>query len=316
MRTHLIPAVLVGIAALLCAAVVGLASHCPTHMSVQGRLTDNAGVPVAPGTKQFTFWIYDAESGGTLIWPAGAGEVQTITTDNDGVWDASVGANIPLGPDVFADTSRWLEVKVDDAVNPPEVLSRVRINTAPFVWVADEAEHADSATTVEDNAVTSAKIPAGGIELSDISQSGAAAGQTIKWNGSQWTVSYEMPAGVIVMWSGSAATIPAGWSLCDGTNGTPDLRNRFVFGATNAGGTGGSPSAAVPAHTHVVDPLPFTSVSNSSSYCKVWEVGGQCVAANGHTHSINVPPTTSTAAGGATLSIMPPYYNLAFIMKL
>lgn len=40
-----------------------------------------------------------------------------------------------------------------------------------------------------------------------------------------------IPKGTIVLWSGAIATIPNGWVLCDGTNGTPDLRNRFVVGA-------------------------------------------------------------------------------------
>lgn len=41
---------------------------------------------------------------------------------------------------------------------------------------------------------------------------------------------YECPSGVIVMWSGSIKNIPKGWLLCDGTKGTPDLRERFVLG--------------------------------------------------------------------------------------
>jgi len=40
-----------------------------------------------------------------------------------------------------------------------------------------------------------------------------------------------IPKGCILMWSGSIATIPSGFALCDGSNGTPDLRNRFVIGA-------------------------------------------------------------------------------------
>ena len=37
--------------------------------------------------------------------------------------------------------------------------------------------------------------------------------------------------GLIVMWSGAIAEIPPGWALCDGTQGTPDLRDRFIVGA-------------------------------------------------------------------------------------
>jgi microcystin-dependent protein len=45
-----------------------------------------------------------------------------------------------------------------------------------------------------------------------------------------------VPAGTIVMWSGLDTAIPVGWKLCDGTNGTPDLRGKFIIGAGGAGG--------------------------------------------------------------------------------
>src|SRR3990167_3705731 len=47
-----------------------------------------------------------------------------------------------------------------------------------------------------------------------------------------------IPAGVIVLWSGLLANIPSGWALCDGTAGTPDLRDRFVVGAAAAADPG------------------------------------------------------------------------------
>ena len=67
-----------------------------------------------------------------------------------------------------------------------------------------------------------------------------------------------VPAGVILLWSGSIASIPSGWNLCDGTNGTPDLRNRFIVGAGSTyavAATGGADSVTLdasqmPAHTH------------------------------------------------------------------
>jgi hypothetical protein len=55
------------------------------------------------------------------------------------------------------------------------------------------------------------------------------------------------------MWSGSVVSIPAGWALCDGSNSTPDLRNRFVIGAGSTysvGNTGGSKDATVVSHSH------------------------------------------------------------------
>ena len=39
--------------------------------------------------------------------------------------------------------------------------------------------------------------------------------------------------GMIMLWSGSIGSIPAGWYLCDGTNGTPNLKDSFIVGAGN-----------------------------------------------------------------------------------
>lgn len=52
-----------------------------------------------------------------------------------------------------------------------------------------------------------------------------------------------IPSGTICLWSGSSDTIPSDWVLCNGENGTPDLRDRFVVGAGNSytvGTTGGA----------------------------------------------------------------------------
>ena len=62
-----------------------------------------------------------------------------------------------------------------------------------------------------------------------------------------------VPAGTITMWSGLIAAIPSGWFLCNGSNGTPDLRERFIQGAANgveAGATGGSNTAAPGNHSN------------------------------------------------------------------
>lgn len=55
-------------------------------------------------------------------------------------------------------------------------------------------------------------------------------------------------AGMIILWSGAIVDIPTGWHLCDGDEGTPNLRDRFIVGAGDTyavGATGGSLT-----HTH------------------------------------------------------------------
>lgn len=142
------------LAAVACALALPAAwADVPQNMNLQGRLTDLAGDPVAPGLKIFTFKIFDAASGGTEIWPAGAGEHQTLSTDADGLWNARVGENIPLTRIVFADTSRWLEVTVDDGINPAETLPRFKLNTNPWAHQAVMATTASNAITA-DHAIT------------------------------------------------------------------------------------------------------------------------------------------------------------------
>jgi hypothetical protein len=69
------------------------------------------------------------------------------------------------------------------------------------------------------------------------------SGNVLVSNGTTWTSGVAFVTGMIMLWSGSVGSIPSGWLLCDGTNSTPDLRNRFVVGAGDTysvNATGGS----------------------------------------------------------------------------
>lgn len=151
-----------------------------------------------------------------------------------------------------------------------------------------------------------------------------------------------IPAGVIVMWSGTLASVPTGWHLCDGTGGTPDLRERFVVGwedAVNPGGVGGAASHdhaydQVPNHTHPVnvnDPghshltqrYP-TSTGTSSGFTIDTSMSGTPTdntlpvksSATGITATSDNPAGGVATATTASSSNLPPFYRLAFIMKL
>ncbi|MBD3298053.1 MAG: hypothetical protein GF341_05305, partial [candidate division Zixibacteria bacterium] len=93
-----------------------------------------------------TFKIFDADVGGTEIWSEGT---QLITSDADGLWNAELGGDTPLTPTVFADTVRWLEITVDDGVNSPETMPRVRLVTSPYAFQADQAMSSVTADTAD-----------------------------------------------------------------------------------------------------------------------------------------------------------------------
>ena len=120
-----------------------------------------------------------------------------------------------------------------------------------------------------------------------------------------------VPVGAIVIWSGSVDNIPAYWHLCDGTNGTIDLRDKFVLGAGNGysvGATGGEAT-----HTLTINEMP--SHSHNITYgASPTGSGGQTVS-NFSEYSPNRKVTEKTG-GGAAHNNMPPYYALCYIQRI
>lgn len=116
------------------------------------------------------------------------------------------------------------------------------------------------------------------------------------------------PPGGIIEWSGAVVDIWPGWHLCDGTNGTPDLRDRFVVGAgsTYAVGTTGGEAT----HTLTTDEMP----AHAHSYSGISE-GGGTIAAEPSPYG-SYPKTTGSAGGGEAHENRPPFYALAYIMRL
>jgi len=184
-----------------------------------------------------------------------------------------------------------------------------------------------------------------------------------------------VPTGFIGMWSGSIATIPAGWGICDGSSGRPDLRDRFIVGAGSTysiGNTGGANAvtlieANLPAHTHSFSGTGSSSevdLSHTHTFSGTTDGGGShshtrlststasggsnsgawtVVAADGgtsttstaavgnhthtysgttssfsgnHSHTITVSGVVGTTGSGTGHENRPPYYALAFIIKL
>ena len=155
-----------------------------------------------------------------------------------------------------------------------------------------------------------------------------------------------VPLGGIIMWYGSVASVPDGFSLCNGTtvNGyaTPNLQDRFVIGAGNSyavNATGGSANATLVSHTHTADANgdhnhTINAVGNHShNYSSNQGTGGgqggggadtgssgkTTGGAGGHTHTLqnagSHAHTISTEGSSATNANLPPYYALCYIMR-
>ncbi len=111
-----------------------------------------------------------------------------------------------------------------------------------------------------------------------------------------------LPTGIITLWYGSIASIPAGWVICDGNNGTPNLKNKFIVGAGDTyavDDTGGAVN-----HNHG-----FTGDGHTHDI----EFGAFMDAGSGFSLTTNSVNATGTTDNGSSL---PPYHALAYIMKL
>ena len=137
----------------------------------------------------------------------------------------------------------------------------------------------------------------------------------------------DLPIGSIIMWYKALADIPSGWILCDGNDGSPDLRNRFVIGAASdtdrvpSGSTSHShtnaQTVAGGAHAHDVT----GSISGTVSKVDVSDVGsGTSGISKTHSHIVDFDLPSSGTHQHTTTNTNPanndpPYLQVYFIMR-
>ena len=152
-----------------------------------------------------------------------------------------------------------------------------------------------------------------------------------------------IPIGGIIMWSGTDGTIPTNWALCNGSNGTPNLVDRFIVGrgsAYGSGATGGSADSIIPEHTHTATggnhghPVRYsTQVSGTvtadasggfilDSNATIDYPANNAAPGNtagdqiGQSGSLNFTTAQPSGAESTTGKNLPPYYAIAYIMRI
>ena len=152
-----------------------------------------------------------------------------------------------------------------------------------------------------------------------------------------------IPIGGIIMWSGTDGSIPTNWALCNGSNGTPNLVDRFIVGRGNdyaAGATGGNADAIIPNHTHTATggnhghPVRHSTQitgavdADASGGYVLDNTGVQDFTANvstpgstggdqiGQSGTLSMTAANPVGAASTTNANLPPYYAIAYIMRI
>jgi microcystin-dependent protein len=239
-------------------------------------------------TKSMNFKLYNQLTGGTAKWESGTKSVVV----SSGIF------SVVLNPDVdWRDKDYYLEIEIDSKKLEP----REKLTAIPYSLHSNTTESA----TVKENAefsVTVGNDKRFVVDSSDV--------KTVIGN----TEYFMVPKGGIIIWSGSVNNIPAGWVLCDGSNGTPDLRDRFVLGAGRnyaVDATGGESE-----HTLTIEEMP----SHSHKYTSPIK-GNDGMSSGNHYgneayRNPNINGGNSEYTGGSQPhNNMPPYYSLCYIMR-
>jgi hypothetical protein len=230
----------------------------------------------------------------------------------------------------------------------------VAVPAGKTMWLYNDGTDVKDVTTHLSSLTLASALPvaSGGTGLN----AAGTAGNALISNGSAWASQAisTFSSGMILLWSGSVASIPSGWVLCNGSNGTPDLRDRFIVGAGSTyavNATGGSstitPSGSIsvagtalteaqmPKHFHSLrgpngpftSTVPSATASGSGNYgggtpddgttgYGTNSTGGNSASGTAGTGTSNGDSHTHTATfTGSSGSSLPPYYALAYIMK-
>jgi len=270
-------------------------SYCygdvPNEIRYNGKLKEYRAE--VNGTKQMNFKLYSELTGGTALWESGTESVKV----SSGIFTYIIK---PDNTKVdWRNKDIYLEIEIDGKKLEP----REKILAVPYSLHSNTSEN----ILVVDGSEFSVTV--GNKEKFFVDKDNA---KFIDDNGIEF---YMVPKGAIIIWSGSADNIPKGWALCDGTKGTPDLRDRFVLCAGDkysVGMTGGEEE-----HTLTIEEIPNHSHKYTNPLIGDGGLGsGDYYSNEGHMRPRLNAGETITNGGDKAHNNMPPYYSLCYIMKI
>ena len=305
----------------------------PAEFSYQGVLRDTNDAPMT-GNQTVQLRLYDVPTGGTELW----GRTYSVLLDANGLFNIEVSdttgtkidsaSTATLDP-IFARPNATVYIGLTVVGSSGEIKPRQKLLPVPFSAVAGNVSRASGNFTVAGRLTAQSAEFTGNLTATNVSVTESVVATSLHVDGDAivggdlrvtGTISGfgTVPIGGIIMWSGEATKLPSGWFLCNGSNGTPDLRNRFVVGAGTGsssypvGKTGGAEKVTlkkdeIPSHSHM-----FSSAG--ASFAGALRTDRNWFYYTGATSYTNTL-TTATAGSGQAHENLPPYYALCFIMR-
>ena len=201
------------------------------------------------------------------------------------------GANFEIGTGTYSTTGTSLTRTVTESSNSDNAISLSGDATVSITAVADDYNRLQNGGSTKVEATSTGASITGNLAITGTIPAGKLTGALPAIDGSALTGIEGVPSGVIVMWSGAVSAIPTGWVICDGTNSTPDLTDRFVIhadadsgGTHDVGDTGGANTVTLatgnlPSHTHSFSANATTGAGGGHT------PAGNISNAGNHTHS-------------------------------
>ncbi len=293
----------------------------PYSFNYQGVLRGGSGELLGAVQKTVEFRLYNVAVNGTALW----GRSYAVLLDTNGLFNVELSdangsvlvANAALQTVIAGNPTLYIGLKVSGA---NEIAPRQQLLAVPFAIMAGDVRQTSGGLTVN-----------GTLTVTNSLRVNAPA--TIDGYGT-------VPINGIIMWYGNTNTIPANWALCNGANGTPDLRSRFVVGAGSdyaLGAKGGATNttltaAQLPAHQHQYEDGYFNQASSSGSVYTNFQNsalnGGVTDTGNPKLYGSNDEDsnnnfiywrgmmTHNNSGGGSAHENRPPYYALYYIMRI
>ena len=328
-------------ALLLAAPTAGMGSD--VSFAYQGLLLDEVGNQLSEPNHSIVFRIYDQPAGGLPLWSC----TRNVLLDGKGQFSVEISGNAPSGESLssvfaaHASSALYIGLTVDN--DEGEIAPRQKLMSVPkAVWATDSVAAkndmavagslhgaAASLQSVQQarSLVASNRLECGSLQVGSLSNTNLVVNGSI--NGSMTgNGKGTIPLRGIIVWSGSQASIPPEWALCDGNEynniKTPNLLSRFIVGAgTGSGYKVGDKNKInesvsvvltakqMPAHSHDFKFTGAGLVLDTNSDPKFFFCGDSAPR-----DSKTITESTENAGSGKAYEKRPPFYALCYIMRV